>query len=658
MRHPLTLLVAACVLVFAAPAQAITTTGDAVALANSALRSPAALLGASWDVSADPAASAVATESLQGFPTDGSDYLVLSSGNAAEAANPDQAAFTSMPNSGGMRGGAIDVLALRVNLEVPTGANCLTFSFRYLSEEWPEFVGGGFNDGFLAELDPSEPWTMTNHEIAAPANFAFMPGGAFVSINAAAMTAEDAAGTVYDGGTELLSAAAAVTTGSHALVLSVWDDGDTGFDSAAFIDDIALFTAPQGGCLPGATPADTTAPDTAVDSGPSGQSSSADASFGFSADEAGATFECKLDDGAWASCNSPQAYGHVGDGPHTFFVRALDELGNVDATPASRSWTVDTTPPAPPEILAGPSGATEDVSAHFALAGEPGATLECRMDGAAWVVCSDSLDLDGLALGQHALQVRQVDAAGNVSAVAERVWTIAAHAVSDEVARAFTGSVGSRVRRGGRRVAVVDGGRVPVGCVLDRGAMRRCTVHAFAAGDLVGRGTARYAPGVHSGRVKVQLSPRMQARLGRTRKMPRTTFVFRADVVGRAKAMTARRTAFLAPRRQWILPSDGLFESGSARLLPQVRAYLRTIAPEIESARAVHCVGHTDSIGTHAANKRLGLRRARAVCTHLRRLGFRGRRMSSSRGETSPRATNRTWAGRWSNRRVELRTLR
>ncbi|MEA2229644.1 MAG: hypothetical protein QOF04_3274, partial [Solirubrobacteraceae bacterium] len=396
----------------------------------------------------------------------------------------------------------------------------------------------------------------------------------------------------------------------------------------------------------------------AVDSGPSGQSSSAEASFGFSADDAEATFECKLDDGAWASCSSPQAYGQVGDGPQTFFVRALNALGNVDATPASRSWTVDTTPPAPPEILAGPSGATEDTSAHFALAGEPGATLECRMDSAAWVVCSDSLDLGGLALGEHVLQVRQVDTAGNVSAVAERVWTIAAHAVSDEVASKFTGSVGSRVRRGARRVAVVDGGRVPVGCVVNRGAMRRCTVQAWVAGKLVGRGGARYASGMRSGRVKVQLSPRMQARLGRTRKMPRATFVFRADVVGRAKTMTARRTTFLAPRRQWILPSDGLFESGSGRLLPHVRAYLRTIAPELESARAIECVGHTDSIGTHAANKRLGLRRARAVCTYLRRLGFRGRRVSGSRGETSPRATNRTWAGRWSNRRVELRILR
>ena len=44
------------------------------------------------------------------------------------------------------------MVALRLNLDVPAGSNCLTLSFRYLSEEWPMFVGQGYNDGFLAGL--------------------------------------------------------------------------------------------------------------------------------------------------------------------------------------------------------------------------------------------------------------------------------------------------------------------------------------------------------------------------------------------------------------------------------------------------------------------------------------------------------------------------
>ncbi len=42
----------------------------------------------------------------------------------------------------------------------------------------------------------------------------------------------------------------------------------------------------------------------------------------------------------------------------------------------------------------------------------------------------------------------------------------------------------------------------------------------------------------------------------------------------------------------------------------------------------------------------------------LRRLGVVARLLARSRGESRPRATNDTLAGRWSNRRVELRVLR
>ena len=52
-------------------------------------------------------------------------------------------------------------------------------------------------------------------------------------------------------------------------------------------------------------------PTTAIESGPAGLSNSASASFAFSADEA-AGFECRLDEGDWAACTSPQAYDRPG----------------------------------------------------------------------------------------------------------------------------------------------------------------------------------------------------------------------------------------------------------------------------------------------------------------------------------------------------------
>ncbi|HET7480190.1 MAG TPA: hypothetical protein VFJ72_11810 [Rubrobacteraceae bacterium] len=86
---------------------------------------------------------------------------------------------------------------------------------------------------------------------------------------------------------------------------------------------------------------DTTAPDTAISSGPPALTNSTTASFGFSSDETGASFECKLDGGDFAACASPKGYSGLSNGSHTFSVRAKDAAGNVDATSAVRTWTVD-----------------------------------------------------------------------------------------------------------------------------------------------------------------------------------------------------------------------------------------------------------------------------------------------------------------------------
>jgi hypothetical protein len=97
-------------------------------------------------------------------------------------------------------------------------------------------------------------------------------------------------------------------------------------------------------------PPDTTAPDTAIDSGPSGTITVADATFTFSSSEANSTFECSLDGAAYSTCTSPKSYTNLPNGSHTFDVRATDGAGNVDATAASRTFTVDVPPP-PPQIL-------------------------------------------------------------------------------------------------------------------------------------------------------------------------------------------------------------------------------------------------------------------------------------------------------------------
>jgi hypothetical protein len=87
------------------------------------------------------------------------------------------------------------------------------------------------------------------------------------------------------------------------------------------------------------TPTDTTPPETQIDSGPQGLTNQTSPSFEFSADEP-ATFECRIDAGSFAPCESGDSFGPLSDGPHTFFVRAIDLAGNVDETPAERSLEV------------------------------------------------------------------------------------------------------------------------------------------------------------------------------------------------------------------------------------------------------------------------------------------------------------------------------
>ena len=94
----------------------------------------------------------------------------------------------------------------------------------------------------------------------------------------------------------------------------------------------------------GSGTADTTPPETMIDSGPSGTVTDTSAGFDFSSSEANSTFECSLDEAPFTSCASPKAYTGLGSGSHTFQVRATDSAGNVDASPASRTWTVESTP--------------------------------------------------------------------------------------------------------------------------------------------------------------------------------------------------------------------------------------------------------------------------------------------------------------------------
>jgi len=172
---------------------------------------------------------------------------------------------------------------------------------------------------------------------------------------------------------------------------------------------------------------DTRTPDTTLIDGPPTASPSTSAAFTFFSPDAGAgaTFECALDGGGFSACTSPRSYANLGEAAHTFVVRVRDAVGNLDPTPATRSWTVDLTPP-DTAIGDGPIDTVPIASASFAFtASEPGATFTCSLDGAALSACTSPAVYTGLAQGGHAFAVRATDAAGHDDpSPASRTWTV------------------------------------------------------------------------------------------------------------------------------------------------------------------------------------------------------------------------------------------
>jgi Domain of unknown function (DUF4962)/Heparinase II/III-like protein len=155
---------------------------------------------------------------------------------------------------------------------------------------------------------------------------------------------------------------------------------------------------------------------TALTSSPNAMTNQTAASFEFTSTRAGATFSCKLDSGAAATCTSPKAYSALADGAHSFTVVAKDANGLASA-PAASSWTIDTVAPVT-TIASAPSSETTDTIATFAFTeSKPGVGVEYALDGAAeFKPCDASLVLSGLATGAHELRARGRDALGNLEA--------------------------------------------------------------------------------------------------------------------------------------------------------------------------------------------------------------------------------------------------
>ncbi len=186
------------------------------------------------------------------------------------------------------------------------------------------------------------------------------------------------------------------------------------------------------------TAPDTTPPNTTLSGGPAANTTTTSAGFNLSSSESGSSFECKLDGGSWSECASPKSYSGLIVGAHQFSARATDSAGNVDATPATHSWTVEAVAPPPPPpadttppnttLSGGPAANTTTTSAGFNLSSsEPGSSFQCKLDGGSWAGCGSPKSYSGLSVGSHQFSARATDAAGNLDATpATHSWTVEA----------------------------------------------------------------------------------------------------------------------------------------------------------------------------------------------------------------------------------------
>ena len=138
--------------------------------------------------------------------------------------------------------------------------------------------------------------------------------------------------------------------------------------------------------------------------------------------EAGATWEYDLDGGESWAAGTGDTVTLTGDGAHSVYVRQTDVAGNQTYSSGLLSFTLDTSAPTAPAVaLVDDTGSssTDGVTnnSHVTVSGiESGAYWEYRVGNGSWVAgVENNINLGGD--GTYDLSVRQIDAAGNTSAV-------------------------------------------------------------------------------------------------------------------------------------------------------------------------------------------------------------------------------------------------
>ncbi|PTX21371.1 gliding motility-associated-like protein [Pontibacter mucosus] len=180
-------------------------------------------------------------------------------------------------------------------------------------------------------------------------------------------------------------------------------------------------------------PVDTTAPETEIAARPKELSNSSSAEFRFSSNENGVSYQVSINGGDFTTVPNPYTLANLADGEHTIRVRAVDAAGNIDASPATYTWMVDTKAPDAPVVTAPAQGSFLNTNKPtFNGIAEAGSTVALYFGttkiGESIAAADGKWSLvpaNALSEGTKQLTATATDAAGNTSkASSTRSFTI------------------------------------------------------------------------------------------------------------------------------------------------------------------------------------------------------------------------------------------
>jgi len=209
-----------------------------------------------------------------------------------------------------------------------------------------------------------------------------------------------------------------LSDGLHTLHIQADDGaGNTGAFTAEFRVDTVAPTATFTDVPATPTSGDVTFEFTSsVDLGPEG-------SFACRTNLNGGSFT------GWSACASPLSLTGLSSGTRTLQVKAIDSAGNESTGARVASFTWAAVGGAPDTTINGSTKNGTTAAFAFSSPGNPLATFECSLDGAAFAACTSPRSYSGLSVGARNFRVRAVNSVGTVDPTpASDGWTVTAAA--------------------------------------------------------------------------------------------------------------------------------------------------------------------------------------------------------------------------------------